>query len=91
MCSLSSSSSSVFYYHGDLLVECSELSHNFEIAYDKYELDGERYVCSESVAFPIGSTYIRNTQILSSVGIATDELWLQDPTGCYVVEENIVQ
>lgn len=85
MCQISSTEE--FYYHGDLLVECNELSHDFEIAFDKYGFSGERYVCSESVTFPIGSS-ISSTQIVPSVVISTDEYWLQDPTGCYTVEEN---
>ena len=79
MCKISST---VFYYHGDLIVECNESSHNFEIAFDKYGFNGERYMCSESATFPIGST-TSSTQIIRSVGISTDEKWFQDPTGCF--------
>jgi hypothetical protein len=84
MCKISSTE---FYYHGDLIVECNELSHNFEIVIDKYGFAGERYMCSELVTFPVGSTNT-STQIIRRVGISTDEKWLQDPTGCYTVEEN---
>jgi hypothetical protein len=73
------------YYFADLYFECTESTDQFDVLEDDsiFNTTSNRYACAASKMFAPGSTS-SNPQILSSVAITTEDLWLSrmDDT-CY--------
>jgi hypothetical protein len=63
-----------FYFYGDQYVECGNYTNNFDLAYEMYGIDTERYMCSSSATFPAGS--VSAFLVIPDVSIVTDDRWL---------------
>jgi hypothetical protein len=73
------------YFFADPYFECTESAAQFDILYDDklFNTTNGRYVCTASKMFAPGSTS-SNPQIISSVAITTDDLWLSRmDAGCF--------
>lgn len=65
-------------FYSDLLFECADPHHQFYVsASGEFNLPGDRYICSESTIVTNGSSAL-DVQIIPSVSIGTDSLWLLD-------------
>ena len=79
----------MYYYYNDLLFECAERNHNYDIIIDDYGIDGPRLACFESAVFPIGSA-LSDSKRIPSVSVTTDAYWLTGSDGRCFKRESVL-
>ena len=77
-------------FYSDVLFECMDPNHEFFVSSGQFNLRGDRFICSESTNIKNGSS-VSDVQIIPSVSMTTDSLWLIDPirVQCSTIVEDI--